>query len=150
MNIKNITITAIAAFIVTTASLAETNQAGTKKAVYNKSEIVSSMIANYDQNHDGALDSAELAASIEGLYEMRQNAFRNHRETMVAHGVVTSEEASNGIITLSLLPEDGAAILMRQADKNHDHVLAADELMESTRIWPTLSLGARPYRGNQS
>jgi len=150
MNIKNITIASIAALIVASASFAETHRADNKRAAHNKSEIVSSMIANYDLNRDGVLNSVELAASIEGLYEMRQNAFRNHRDEMVEHGVVTSEEASNGIITLSLLPEDGAAILMRQADTNHDHVLGAEELMESTRIWPTLSLGARPFRGNQS
>ncbi len=147
MNLQRITAATIAALLIASATFAESSR---PKASHEKAAIVATMIANHDINLDGGLDSVELAASIEALYEMRQNAFRNHRDAMVERGVVTPSEASNGIVTLSLLPDDGAALLMKQADTNHDQILRADELMESTRIWPTLSLGARPYRGTQS
>jgi len=150
MNAKKLAIITIAALIATTASFAETNQVGLKKQMPNKTQIVADMIANHDENQDGALNSTELAASIESLYELRQNAIRDHRDALVRSGMISDYESSNGIITLSLLPEDGAAILISRADSNQDQVLGVAELMESTRIWPTLNLGTRPNFGSRS
>ncbi len=150
MNAKKLAIITITTLIAATASFAETNPVGLKKQMPNKTQIVANMIADHDENHDGALNATELAASIESLYELRQNAIRDHRNTLIRSGMISDYESRNGIITLSLLPEDGAAILISRADSNQDQVLGAAELMESTRIWPTLNLGTRPNFGSRS
>ncbi len=150
MNTKKITIAAIAALIAATASFAGTSKGVSKDQTSHRAQIVSSMIANHDGNQDGALDSVELAASIESLYEMRQNAIKYNRDAMVERGILSPEDAQNGVITLSLLPEDGAALLMSRADSNHNHALEANELMNSTPIWGTLNLGTGPFFKLQS
>ncbi len=150
MNAKKLAIITITALITSTASLAESVKIGAKNQMPNRVQIVSSMIANHDENQDGALNATELAASIESLYELRQYAIRNHRDTMISLGKISEYEASKGIITLSLLPEDGAAILISRADTNQDQALGAAELLESTRIWQTLNLGTRPNFASRS
>ena len=144
MNAKKLAIITITALIASTASIAESGKNGPKNQMPNRVQIVSSLIANHDENQDGALNSTELAASIESLYQLRQDAIRNHRDNMISLGKISEYEASKGIITLSLLPEDGTAILISRADTNQDEVLGAAELLDSTRIWHTLNLGTRP------
>ena len=150
MSTKILAIITITALIASTASIAETSKNGPKSKMPNRVQIVSSMIANHDANQDGALNATELAASIESLYELRQNAIRNRRDAMINLGKITEYEASKGIITLSLLPKDGAAILISRADTNQDEVLGAAELLDSTRIWHTLNLGTRPNFASRS
>lgn len=150
MNAKKLAIITITVLVATATSFAATSKDGLRKQMPDRAQIVSSMILNHDENQDGALNSTELASSIESLYELRQNAIRDHRDAMLDLGRISEYEANNGIITLSLMPEDGAAILISRADANQDNVLGAEELLESTRIWHTLNLGTRPYFGSRS
>lgn len=150
MNAKKIITVTLAALIASVGTLAKTSGTEIAKKTHSREQIVASMIANHDENKDGSLNTSELTRSIEALYDRRQNAIRNHRDALVKSGMLSEMEASNGIITLSLLPEDGADILMSRADRNKDQALGADELIESTRIWHTLNLGSRPYFGPSS
>lgn len=148
MNIKNITITAIAALIATTASFANSTEA--KKARHNPETIVAMMIDGHDQDSDGALNNAELAQSIEDLYTKRNEAIRKHRDSMVENGLIDTAKADNGFVTLSPMPEDAAAFLLKGHDANANQILEADELLASTRDLRQLNLGFRPGFARES
>ena len=47
------------------------------------------MVNSHDVNQDGRLNSTELAKSIESLYELRNDAISNRRETLVANGIIS-------------------------------------------------------------
>ena len=89
------------------------------------------MFGGHDINNDGALDSAELANSIENLYAMRQEATIDFRDNLVSERGISAAERSNGIITLRLMPEDAAAIAMKGGDTNNDQVLEAAESLDT-------------------
>lgn len=146
MNTKKIITAAIAIIATATASIAKEGPRHNHKQIDNPETIVSIMIAEHDQNDDGGLNVVELAESIESLYDFRNSSIRNHREHLAEYGRIPA--ADNGVVTLSLMPEDGAAILMLRADANNDAVLGADELIASTREWRSLSLGARSFFGS--
>jgi hypothetical protein len=81
---------------------------------------------------------------------MRQEAIRDRRDTLVSNGVISAAEGSNGIITLSLLPEDAAAIVMKDGDTNQDQVLQASELMATAKSLRKLDLGTRAPSARRS
>lgn len=89
------------------------------------------MFGGHDINNDGALDSAELANSIENLYAMRQEATIDFRDNLVSERGISAAERSNGIITLRLMPEDAAAIAMKGGDTNNDQALEAAESLDT-------------------
>ena len=107
MNTKHITIAAIVTFIATNASFADATKPS--KVRQNPEAIVAIMIGGHDEDHDGALNNTELAESIEDLYAKRNQSIREHRESMVAEGLIATEKADNGFVTLSPMPEDAAA-----------------------------------------
>ena len=140
---------AIAALSIASASFAEAGS-GHRKGHANPETVVAHMLVHHDADLDGRLDTAELARSIEAMYDRRDDAIRNHRDAMVARGIISEDEAANGVVTLSFLPEDGAAILMSRADANRDNALEAEELLESRAAWRELNLSPRPYFGRES
>jgi len=148
MNTKTITIAAIAALITATASFANATKANTER--HNPETIVAFMIGGHDHDHDGALNNAELAESIEDLYAKRNESIRRHREAMVQDGLIDSEKADNGFVTLSPMPEDAAAFLLKGHDVNANQILEADELLASTRDLRQLNLGFRPGFARES
>ncbi|MFL3658820.1 MAG: hypothetical protein ACJ07L_12310 [Opitutales bacterium] len=89
------------------------------------------MFGGHDINNDGALDSPELANSIESLYAIRQEATIDFRDNLVSERGISAAERSNGIITLRLMPEDAAAIAMKGGDTNNDQVLEAAESLDT-------------------
>ncbi len=142
MNTKKITIAAIAALIATTASFAEPGKPHKDRPT--PESIVASMIGNHDQDHDGALNNVELAKSIEDLYAQKNLAIRKHRDAMAEKGLISPEKSDNGFITLSPMPEDAAAFLLKGHDTNANQILEANELLASTRDLRQLNLGFRP------
>ena len=150
MNTKNIITTLAAVTIIATSAFAGAGHKDGNHSLRNPENVVALMVSNHDANQDGRLDSTELANSIETLYELRNDAIINRRETLVANGIISPVEAQNGVVTLSFLPEDGAAILMNRADANQDNVLEVTELLESREIWRELNLGTRPYFSRRS
>jgi len=150
MNNKKIITTLAAATIIASSALAGVGQKDGKRSLRNPESVVALMVSNHDANQDGRLDTAELANSIEALYELRNDAIANRREALVANGIISPVEAQNGVVTLSFLPEDGAAILMSRADANRDNVLELTELLDSREVWRELNLGTRPYFSRRS
>ncbi len=150
MNTKQIIIASIAAASIATSAFAKGEHGRGPFHVANPESIVATMLEQHDLNQDGVLNSTELAQSIESLHDMRQNAIRNHRDRLIEAGALSESVSDNGIVTFSLLPEDGAAILIKKADADNDNALGAEELVASTRIWRSLNLGVRPYFGSQS
>lgn len=148
MKTKHITIAAIVTFIATTASFAEVTKPS--KARHNPEAIVAMMIGRHDQDRDGALNNTELAESIEDLYAKHNQAIREHRESMVAEGLIATEKADNGFVTLSPMPEDAAAFLLKGHDANANQILEANELLASTRDLRQLNLGFRPGFARES
>jgi hypothetical protein len=148
MNTNKITIAAIITFIVTTASFAEVSKPSKER--HNPEAIVAMMIGEHDQDRDGALNNAELAKSIEDLYAKRNQAIRKHRESMVAEGLIATDKADNGFVTLSPMPEDAAAFLLNGHDANANQILEANELLASTRDLRQLNLGFRPGFARES
>ena len=116
----------------------------------NSEKIVAQMFANHERNNDGALDSIELANSIEGLYDQRQTTILERRDSLVEKGVISEYERSKGVITLCLLPEDGAAIIMKDGDTNQDNTLSANELAASVSSLRKLDLGTRGFLNRRS
>ena len=141
MNTLKIAITTIATAILANAAIAA--PAGMIKK--NPEQVVANMFA-HDQNSDGVLDSAELAESIEGLYDHRKQAIRERRDTLAENGILSEAEYAKGFVTMHLLPEDGAAIVMKDADINQDQTLDAQELIDSIHSLRKLDLG--PRRGS--
>ncbi len=135
---KIITATIVAA-VITASSFAHSDKAANGRP--SSKDITAIMLDGHDANFDGALDTAELANAIEGLYDMRKDAIVNRRDAMVENGYVS--ESSNGVITFSLLPEDSAAIVMKHADVNQDNLLHADEILVSLVSLRSLDLGTR-------
>ena len=150
MNTKKITTAIAAVAIIASSAIAGESHKNGKHSLRNPENVVALMVSNHDVNQDGRLNSTELAKSIEALYELRNDAISNRRETMVANGIISPVEAQNGFVTLSFLPEDGAAILMSRADANQDNVLEIAELLDSREVWRELNLGARPYFHSRS
>ena len=150
MKTSKIIIASIAAAIVTTASFAETFANKILKQHPNSEKIVAQMFANHDRNSDGALDSIELANSIEGLYDQRQTTTLKRRDSLVEKGVISEYERSKGVITLRLLPEDGAAIIMKDGDTNQNNTLSANELAASVSSLRKLDLGTRGFLNRRS
>lgn len=148
MNTRKITVTAITALIAATASLADSSRPTKDRPT--PASIVASMIGSHDQDHDGALNNVELAKSIDALYAKRNQAIRNHREAMIEKGLITSDISDNGFITLSPMPEDAAAFLLKGHDTNANQILEADELLASTRDLRQLNLGFRPSFARKS
>ena len=150
MNNKKI-ITAFAAVTIIASSVfAGAGHKEGKHSLRNPENVVALMVNNHDVNQDGRLNSTELAKSIESLYELRNDSISNRREALVANGIISPVEAQNGFVTLSFLPEDGAAILMNRADANQDNVLEITELLDSREVWRELNLGTRPYFSRRS
>ena len=141
MNPKHITIAAIVTFIATNASFADATKPS--KVRHNPEEIVAMMIGGRDEDHDGALNNTELAESIEDLYAKRNQSIRERRESMVAEGLIAAEKADNGFVTLSPMPKDAAAFLLKGHDANANQILEANELLASTRDLRQLNLGFR-------
>lgn len=150
MNTKRIIAAVAAVTIIASSAFAGNGYKNGKHSLRNPENVIALMVSNHDANQDGRLDSVELANSIEALYEIRDDAIVNRREALVASGIISPVEAQNGFVTLSFLPEDGAAILMSRADQNADNVLEPSELLESGNVWRELNIGARPYLGRQS
>jgi len=149
MKTTKIIIASIAASIVSVASFAaSSNQAFESRM--QPQDVAVLLLGGHDLDNDGALNSAELANSIESLYVMRQAAIRDRRDTLVSNGVISAAEGSNGIITLSLLPEDAAAIVMKEGDTNQDQVLQAFELMATAKSLRKLDLGTRAPSARRS
>ena len=109
MKTSKLIIASVAAAILATVSFAETNANKKFKHHPSPEQIVAQMFA-HDNNSDGVLNSAELANSIEGLYDSRKDAIRDRREVLVEKGFITEAEYAKGFITLNLLPEGGAEI----------------------------------------
>ena len=150
MNNKKI-ITAFAAVtIIASSAFAGAGHKEGKHSLRNPENVVALMVNNHDVNQDGRLNSTELAKSIESLYELRNDAISNRHDALVANGIISPVEAQNGFVTLSFLPEDGAAILMNRADANQDNVLEITELLDSREVWRELNLGTRPYFSRRS
>jgi len=145
MNNKKIITALTAATIVASSAFAGIGHKDGKSSLRNPENIVALMVGYHDTNQDGRLDTVELAKSIEALYELRNDAIVNRREALVADGIISPVEADKGVVTLSFLPEEGAAILMNRADANQDNALEAAELLQSREVWRELNLGARPY-----
>ncbi|MBT3483265.1 MAG: hypothetical protein HN457_17735 [Opitutales bacterium] len=101
------------------------------------------MFGGHDINNGGALDSAELANSIESRYGMRQEATIDFRDNLVSEGGISAAERSKGIITLRLMPEDAAAITMKGGDTNNDQLLEAAEFLDTVSSLRKLDLGTR-------
>ncbi len=135
-------IASVAAAILATVSFAETSANEKFPQRPSPEQIVSLMFA-HDNNRDGVLDSGELANSIESFYDSRRDAIRERREMLVEKGVISEAEYAKGFITLSLLPEDGAAIVMKDGDANRDQALSVDELVASIASLRKLDLGTR-------
>lgn len=148
MNTKKITIAAIAALIATTASFANPGKAAKDRPT--PEAIVANMIGGHDLDRDGALNTVELAESIEDLYAKRNQAIRDHRDDMAEKGLISSEKSDNGFITLSPMPDDAAAFLLNGHDANANQVLEANELLASTRDLRQLNLGFRPGFARES
>lgn len=149
MKTTKIIIASIAASIASIASFAASSNQ-TFESRMQPQDVAVLMFGGHDLDNDGALDSVELANSIESLYEMRQEAIRDRRDTLVSNGVITAAEGANGIITLSLLPEDAAAIVMKDGDINQDQVLQASELIATAKSLRKLDLGTRAPRARRS
>lgn len=145
MNTSKIALIAIATSLI--ASVANADSAKANKP--SPEAIVAAMFA-HDQNSDGVLNRDELAASIEGLYEHRKEAKIDRRNTLVSSGALPEAIREKGIITLNLLPEDGAAIVMKDADSNADQALDAQELVNSIGSLRKLDLGPRRGIARQS
>ena len=150
MNTKNIITALAAATIIASSAFAGAGHKEGKHSLRNPENVVALMVNSHDVNQDRRLNSTELAKSIESLYELRNDAISNLRETLVANGIISPVEAKNGFVTLSFLPEDGAAILMNRADANQDNVLEITELLDSREVWRELNLGTRPYFSRRS
>lgn len=145
MKTSKIIIASIAASIASVVSFAASSNQAFQSRIQPQ-DVAVLMFGGHDLNNDGALDSAELANSIESLYDMRQDAIRDRRDrrdTLVSNGMISAVESSNGIITLSLLPEDAAAIVMKDGDANEDQVLDVSELMATVKSLRKLDLGTR-------
>lgn len=142
MNTRKITIAAIAALIATSASFAESGKPNKDRP--SPESIVANMIGNHDLDRDGALNNVELAKSIEDLYTQKNQAIRKHRDAMAEKGLISPEKTDNGFITLSPMPDDAAAFLLKGHDTNANQILEADELLASTRDLRQLNLGFRP------
>lgn len=144
MKTSKIIIASIAVIIASAVSIA----AGSSKPFGEKriqpQDIVILMLADHDGNNDGALDSVELANSIEGLYRLRKEVIRDRRDALLEEGVISEVEYSKGFVTLSFLPEDAAAIVMKDGDANQDHVLEVAELMATVGSLRMLDWGPRP------
>ncbi len=150
MKIKNTVAAIIIAIAASTASNAEVASKVTPIDRPEPENIVARMISNHDENRDGALDNAELAASIESLFDHRNQVVRERRDAMVAKGFIAAEKADNGFITLTPMPDDAAAFLINGHDSNDNDVLEADELLASTRDFRQLNLGYRPGFARES
>lgn len=142
MNTSKYIIASVAAAILATVSFAETSANMKFQQRPSPEQIVALMFA-HDNNRDGVLDSGELANSIESFYDSRRDAIRERREMLVEKGVISEAEYAKGFITLSLLPEDGAAIVMKDGDANRDQALSVDELVASIASLRKLDLGTR-------
>ena len=145
MNISKIALIAIATALIANVA----NASPIAKTKPNPEKIVAQMFA-HDSNSDGVLNSAELAASIEGLYEYRKEAKVDRRDSLVESGMLPEAVLDKGIITLTLLPEDGAAIVMKDADVNQDDAVDAQELVNSFDSLRKLDLGPRRGIARQS
>ena len=141
MNTKHITIATIVTFIATNASFADATKPS--KVRHNPEAIVARIIGGHDEHHDGALNKTEVAESIEDLYAKRNQSIRERRESMVAEGLIAAEKADNGFVTLSPMPKDAAAFLLKGHDANANQILEANELLASTRDLRQLNLGFR-------
>ena len=62
---------------------------------------------------------------------------------MVAEGLIAAEKDDNGFVTLSPMPKDAAAFLLKGHDANANQILEANELLASTRDLRQLNLGFR-------
>ena len=143
MKTSKFIIASVAATFVATLSFAGSSPKATFKKGLNPEQIVAQMFANHDRNHDGSLDSVELANSIEALYDLRQEAIQDRRDNLAKTGVLSEFERAKGVITLRLLPEDGAAIVMKDGDINQDDLLSAQELAGTVSSLRKLDLGTR-------
>jgi hypothetical protein len=150
MKTTKIIIAFIAASIATAASFAAVDSNRIVKKGPQPQDFAILMFADSDANNDGALDSVELAKSIENLYAWRNEAISNRREMLVAKGLILEEASANGFITMNLLPEDAAAILMKDGDANQDLLLEADELVATVGSLRKLNLSARAPAIRQS
>ncbi len=148
MNTKKLTIAAFAAIIAASATFADKGQFAKNRP--SPETLVATMIGTHDKDQDGALNDAELAAPIEELFEQRNQAVRNHRDTMVEQGIIASEKGDNGFITLTPMPQDAAGFLINGHDTTANQVLEADELLASTRDFRQLNLGFRPGFARES
>tara|TARA_B100000900_G_scaffold402808_1_gene409103 strand:- start:800 stop:1033 length:234 start_codon:yes stop_codon:yes gene_type:complete len=52
---------------------------------------------------------------------------------MIAEGLIAAEKADNGLASLSPMPKDAAAFLLRGHDANANQILQAKDLLASTR-----------------
>jgi len=150
MKTSKIIIALVAATIASAASFAAL---GSKQSVTQRlqpQEIAILMFGSNDVNNDGVLDIVELADSIESLYELRNDAIRNQREALIENGFISEAESARGIITLSLLPEDAAAIMMKNGDTNENLVLEVDELIGTVDLFRKLNLGTRSLFATRS
>ncbi len=142
MKTSKIITATIAAAVITASSFAKSD-ADAAKGRPSPKEVTAIMLGGHDTNNDGALDTAELANAIEGLYNLRQEAIVNHRAAMIENGHISEPQSGNGVVTFSLLPEDGAAIVMKLSDVNQDNLLHADEILVSVGALRVLDLGTR-------
>lgn len=62
---------------------------------------------------------------------------------MVAEGLIATEKGNNGFVTLSPMPKDADAFLLKGHDANANQILEANELSASTRDLRQLNLGFR-------
>ena len=62
---------------------------------------------------------------------------------MVAEGLIAAEKDDNGFVTLSPMPKDAAAFLLKGHDANANQILEANELLASTRDLRHSNLGFR-------
>ena len=142
-NIKNIT-ASVAALIVTVTAFGGTIGPKEFGARPQPQEIAVIVFGDHDTDNDGALNRVELATSIEALYELRDDAIRARREAMAERGVLSAEELSEGFVTLSLMPDVAADLVMKNADVNENLVLEADELVAAAGSLRKFDLGTGP------
>jgi|ETNmetMinimDraft_22_1059887.scaffolds.fasta_scaffold00102_19 hypothetical protein len=142
-NVKNIT-ASVAALIVAATAFGGTIGPKELGARPNPQEIAAIVFGGHDTDNDGALNSAELATSIEALYEMRDDTIRARREALAERGVISAEELSEGFVTLSLMPDVAADLVMKNADVNENLVLEADELVAAAGSLRKFDLGTGP------
>ena len=123
------------------ADTTESNELGFRP---NSQEIAALFLGGHDRDNDGALSGEELARSIESLYEMRDEAIYAHRQDKLESGTLSEDEFSEGFVTMSLMPSDAAALMMKKADANENLVLEADELIAVAGSIRSFDLGTGP------